>query len=47
MPDDEETKKVFVETKASVAIQTSAIYKSSQLWDDGVILPQDMRKVSY
>ena len=47
MPDDQEAKKAVCEIKARVAIQTSAIYGLCVLWDDGVILPQDTRKVSY
>ena len=46
MPDDQETKKVVGEIKACVATQMSAIYGSGRIWDDGVILPQDTRKVS-
>ena len=43
--DEEELKKLFDHTKAKVDSEGSVFHSSARLWDDGVILPSDTRKV--
>jgi acetyl-CoA carboxylase carboxyltransferase component len=40
MPDEQKQK-----LREQLALQTNPVYASGQVWDDGVILPQDTRKV--
>ena len=41
----EELDKTEADIRTQVALQTSSVYSSGNLWDDGIILPQDTRKV--
>jgi 3-methylcrotonyl-CoA carboxylase beta subunit len=43
--DENELKKLYDTTKAKIDKEGSVYYSSSRLWDDGVILPSDSRKV--
>ena len=43
---DEDVKKLRESVTQMVHQQTSAIYSSSRIWDDGIILPQETRQVS-
>ncbi|XP_049443587.1 methylcrotonoyl-CoA carboxylase beta chain, mitochondrial-like isoform X2 [Epinephelus fuscoguttatus] len=43
--DEEERKKEEVKLNKRLEEESSAFFSSGRLWDDGVILPQDTRKV--
>lgn len=42
---EEEKKKLEDDMNRRLKEESSAFYSSARLWDDGVILPQDTRKV--
>lgn len=46
-PTDEQVEELRREVSNKCDVQSTAFYSSSQGWDDGVILPQDTRRVSY
>lgn len=43
--DEDELKKLFDTTKVKIDKEGTVYYSSARLWDDGVILPSDSRKV--
>lgn len=43
--DEVTEKKMFEEVKSGFEHESSIYYSSARLWDDGVILPEDSRKV--
>lgn len=43
--DEDKRKELLAKARARTASETSAVFASSRMWDDGIILPQDTRQV--